>query len=49
MFSVLKIIFRRDKIAAPCFDASQLQIAFILPLRILGKPRDVDVGGFAFP
>jgi hypothetical protein len=45
MLGVLQVIFRRDKITALSFGASQLQIAFILPLRILGEAQ---VSNFAF-
>lgn len=46
MLGVLQVIFRRDKIAALGFGASQLQIALIFPLRILGE---ADVSDIAFP
>jgi len=49
MFGMLKIIFRRDKIATPSFGASELQIMFIFPLRVPGMPREAGVGSFAFP
>jgi hypothetical protein len=45
---MLKVVFCRYKIAALGFGASQLQIAFVFPLRILGMPREVNVRGLAF-
>lgn len=45
MFGVLQVILRRDKIATLRFGAGQLQIALIFPLRILGMPREANVGG----
>lgn len=48
MLGMLKVIFCRYKIAALGFGASQLQIAFVFPLRILGMPREVNVRGLAF-
>ncbi len=44
MFGVLQVVLRRDKIAALGFGASQLQIALIFSLRILGMFREVNVG-----
>lgn len=43
---MLQVIFRRDEIAALSFGASQLQIALIFPLRVLG---DAQVSSFAVP
>jgi hypothetical protein len=49
VFGVLKVIFRRDGVAALRFGASQIQVALIIPLRILRLPREAVLGGPAFP
>jgi hypothetical protein len=48
MFGVLKIILRRHKVAAPGFGAGQFQVAFVALLRILGLPRQMNLGGSVF-
>ncbi len=46
---MLKVIFSRNTVAVQGFGASQLQIALIIPLRVLGLLQEVDSGTGVFP
>ncbi len=46
---MLKVIFSRNSVAVQGFGASQLQIALIIPLRVLGLLQEVDSGTGVFP
>lgn len=49
VLGVLKMIFRCDQIPPQRFGASQLQVALVIPLRILRLPREAGPDDFAFP
>lgn len=48
MLGVLKVIFRRHRVAVQGFGTRQFQVTLVIPLCALGLLQEVDPGGAVF-